>query len=298
MQQHLLMQIGGHAGFGRRIGDVDFGAHAVENFYTDVILDWYDFQLKGIRNDFATDKPVKAFLMGANEYRQLDDWPPPQAKSTKYFLRSSGKANSLRGDGTLSTVAPRAETADSFLYDPSNPAPTIGGPLCCDMEHMEPGPRDQRPVENRDDVLIYSIGPLTSDLEVTGPVTAELYVKSSAVDTDFTAKLVDVAPDGFAMNVAEGILRMRYRDSRERATLTNPGQVYKVTLDLWATSNLFLRGHSLRLEISSSNFPRFDRNFNTGEDIKFATKFVEATNTVLHDDQHPSALVLPIMPSK
>ena len=297
-QQHLLMQIGGHAGFGRRIGDVDFGAHAVENFYIDVILDWYDFQLKGIRNDFATDKPVKAFLMGANEYRQLEDWPPPQAKSTKYFLHSSGKANSLRGDGTLSTVAPKAETADSFLYDPSNPTPTIGGPLCCDMEHMEPGPRDQRPVENRDDVLDYSIGPLTSDLEVTGPVTAELYLKSSAVDTDFTAKLVDVGPDGFAMNVAEGILRMRYRDSRERATLMNPGQVYKVTLDLWATSNLFLRGHSLRLEISSSNFPRFDRNFNTGEDIKLATQFVKATNTVLHDDQHPSALVLPIMPPR
>jgi uncharacterized protein len=297
-QQHLLMQIGGHAGFGRRIGDVDFGAHALENPYIDVILGWYDFQLKGIKNEFATEKPVKAFLMGANEYHQLDDWPPPQAKSTKYFLHSSGKANSLRGDGTLSATAPKAEAGDSYIYDPANPAPTVGGPLCCDMEHMEPGPRDQRAVENRDDVLIYSIGPFSNDLEVTGPVSAELYVKSSAVDTDFTAKLVDVAPDGFAMNVAEGILRMRYRDSRERAVLMNPGQVYKVMLDLWATSNLFLRGHSLRLEISSSNFPRFDRNFNTGGDIKFARKFVMATNTILHDEQHPSALVLPIIPSK
>jgi uncharacterized protein len=297
-QQHLLMQIGGHAGFGRRIGDVDFGAHALENPYIDVILGWYDFQLKGIKNEFATEKPVKTFLMGANEYHQLDDWPPPQAKSTKYFLHSSGKANSLRGDGTLSATAPKAEAGDSYIYDPANPAPTVGGPLCCDMEHMEPGPRDQRAVENRDDVLIYSIGPFSNDLEVTGPVSAELYVKSSAVDTDFTAKLVDVAPDGFAMNVAEGILRMRYRDSRERAVLMNPGQVYKVMLDLWATSNLFLRGHSLRLEISSSNFPRFDRNFNTGGDIKFARKFVTATNTILHDEQHPSALVLPIIPSK
>jgi putative CocE/NonD family hydrolase len=183
-------------------------------------------------------------------------------------------------------------------YDPANPAPTVGGPLCCDMEHMEPGPRDQRSVENRDDVLVYSTGPLPNDLEVTGPVTAELFVKSSAVDTDFTAKLVDVAPDGFATNLTEGILRMRYRNSKERVTLMNPGQVYEITLDLWGTSNLFLRGHSLRLEISSSNFPRFDRNFNTGEDIKFARNFVTATNTILHDEQHPSALVLLIMPSR
>jgi putative CocE/NonD family hydrolase len=166
------------------------------------------------------------------------------------------------------------------------------------MEHMEPGPRDQRSVENRDDVLVYSTGPLPNDLEVTGPVTAELFVKSSAVDTDFTAKLVDVAPNGLATNLTEGILRMRYRDSQEHATLMNPGQVYRVSLDLWGTSNLFLRGHSLRLEISSSNFPRFDRNFNTGEDIKFARNFVAAHNTILHDEQHPSALVLPIMPPK
>jgi len=292
------MQIGGHAGFGRRIGDVDFGVHALDSPYLEVILDWYDFQCKGIQNEFAADKPVKLFLMGANEYRQHDDWPPPQAKYTKYFLHSSGKANSLRGDGTLSIAAPKSEASDAYAYDPGNPAPTVGGPLCCDMEHMEPGPRDQRSVENRDDVLVYSTGPLPSDLEVTGPVTAELFVKSSTVDTDFTAKLVDVAPDGFATNLTEGILRMRYRDSQEHATLMNPGQVYKISLDLWGTSNLFLRGHSLRLEISSSNFPRFDRNFNTGEDIKFARNFVSVRNTILHDEQHPSALVLPIIPSK
>jgi putative CocE/NonD family hydrolase len=163
---------------------------------------------------------------------------------------------------------------------------------------MEPGPRDQRAVENRDDVLIYSTGPLSGDLEVTGPVTADLFVKSSAVDTDFTAKLVDVAPDGFAQDLTEGILRMRYRASAEHATLLNPGQVYEISLDLWATSNVFLRGHSLRLEISSSNFPRFDRNLNTGEEIKSARAFVAANNTILHDAQHPSSLVLPVMPSK
>jgi uncharacterized protein len=297
-QQHLLIEIGGHAGFGRRIGDVDFGPHALENVYTNVILDWYDFLFKGIQNRFATEKPVELFVMGANEYRQEDDWPPPQAQRTKYFLHSRGKANSLRGDGSLSTTQPKSEAADAYVYDPANPAPTVGGPLCCDSEHMEPGPRDQRAVENRDDVLVYSTGPLSQDLEVTGPVTADLFVKSSAVDTDFAAKLVDVAPDGFAQDLTEGILRMRYRNSPEHAILMNPEQIYEITLDLWATSNVFLRGHSLRLEISSSNFPRFDRNLNTGEDIRFAHNFVSATNTVLHDAQHPSALVLPVMPSK
>lgn len=161
---------------------------------------------------------------------------------------------------------------------------------------MEPGPRDQRSVENRDDVLVYSTGPLAQDLDVTGPVSASLFVKSSAADTDFTGKLVDVAPDGFALDVAEGILRMRYRGSREHSSLINPGQTYQITLDLWSTSNVFLRGHTLRLEISSGNFPRFDRNLNTGEEIRFAHRDVSATNTIFHDAQHPSALVLPVIP--
>jgi uncharacterized protein len=297
-QQHLLIEIGGHAGFGRRIGDVDFGPHATENVYVDVILDWYDFLFKGIKNQFATDKPVKLFVMGANEYRQEDDWPPPEARSTKYFLHSAGKANSLRGDGSLSISAPKSEPADTFLYNPASPVPTVGGPLCCDQEHMEPGPRDQRAVENRDDVLVYSTAPLPNDLEVTGPVTADLFIRSSAADTDFTAKLVDVGPEGFAQDLTEGILRMRYRASPEHAALMNPGQIYEISLDLWATSNLFLRGHSLRLEISSSNFPRFDRNLNTGEELKFARTFVPASNTILHDAQHPSSLLLPIVTSK
>jgi uncharacterized protein len=295
-QQHLLIEIGGHAGFGRRIGDVDFGPHATENVYTDVILDWYDFLFKGIHNGFAAEKPVKIFTMGANEYRTVEDWPPPQAVLTKYFLHSSGKANSVRGEGSLSVSAPKAEPSDSYSYDPANPVPTVGGPLCCDEAHMEPGPRDQRSVENREDVLVYTTAPLARDLEVTGPVTATLFVKSSAVDTDFTAKLVDVAPEGFAQNLTEGILRMRYRVSPERAVLMNPGQVYEISLDLWATSNVFLRGHSLRLAISSSNFPRFDRNPNTGEETRTARTSVAASNTILHDAQHPSALVLPVMP--
>jgi putative CocE/NonD family hydrolase len=163
---------------------------------------------------------------------------------------------------------------------------------------LEPGPRDQRPVESRDDVVVYSTGPLAQDLEVTGPVTADLFVKSSAVDTDFTGKLVDVGPDGFAQDLTEGILRMRYRGSQEHSELMNPGQIYEITLDLWATSNVFLRGHTLRLEISSSNFPRFDRNMNTGEEARFARTFVPATNVILHDAQHPSALILPVVSGK
>ncbi len=294
-QQHLLMQIGGHAGFGRRIGDVDFGPHALENPYVDVILDWYDYLFKGIHNQFATDKPVKLFAMGVNEYRLENDWPPPEAQYVKYFLHSGGRANSLRGDGSLSTSAPKSEPSDSYVYDPSDPVPTLGGPLCCAQQLIEPGPRDQRSIENRDDVLVYVIGPLAQDLDVTGPVKATLFVKSTAVDTDFTGKLVDVGPDGFAMDVAEGILRMRLRDSREHASLMSPGQTYQITLDLWATSNVFLRGHTLRLEISSSNFPRFDRNSNTGQEIKTGRRFVSATNTILHDEQHPSALVLPVI---
>ena len=297
-QQHLLMQIGGHAGFGRRIGGVDFGPHALENPYTDVILDWYDYLFKGAHNQFSTDKPVKIFVMGANEYRQEDDWPPPQVHYVNYFLHSGGKANSLRGDGFLSTAAPKSEAPDSYIYDPGNAVPTIGGPLCCAQELMEPGPRDQRSVENRDDVLIYSMGPLGEDVEVTGPIKMTLFVKSSAVDTDFTGKLVDVAPDGFAEDVAEGILRLRYRDSQEHALLMNPGETYRISVDLWSTSNVFLRGHTLRLEVASSNFPRFDRNLNTGEEIKSARRFVSAKNTILHDAAHPSALVLPIMPAQ
>jgi putative CocE/NonD family hydrolase len=152
-------------------------------------------------------------------------------------------------------------------------------------------------VEARDDVLVYSSSAFSADTEVTGPVTLELYAASSAVDTDFTAKLVDVAPDGFAQNLTEGIIRARYRDSQEKPTLINPGQIYKFTIDLWATSNVFRKGHLLRLEVSSSNFPRFDRNLNTGENPAFAVNSVTATNTIYHDGEHPSALVLPVVPS-
>jgi len=296
--QRLLVIIGGHSGGGRNIGQVDFGPEAEKWNEGDATLEWYDFLFKGVKNRWASDKPVKIFVMGANQWRDEDDWPLARAVSTKYFLHSAGKANSLRGDGTLSTATPGRESADEYVYDPSTPVPTLGGPLCCDSGHLPPGPRDQRAVEARDDVLVYSTPAMAQDLEVTGPVSVELYAKSSAVDTDFTAKLVDVGPDGFAQNMTEGIVRARYRDSQEKPTLMIPDQIYKFTIDLWATSNVFRKGHVLRLEISSSNFPRFDTNLNTGEDMRLSQRSVAATNSVFHDAQHPSALVLAVAPAR
>jgi putative CocE/NonD family hydrolase len=234
--------------------------------------------------------------MGRNQWRDEDDWPLARANSTKYFLHSHGDANSARGNGSLSTSVPGTEPSDRFAYDPAKAVPTIGGPLCCDSDHLAPGPRNQREVEERDDVLVYSTPPLDHDLEITGPVRLEFFASSSAVDTDFTAKLIDVSPDGTAINLTEGILRARYRDSQVTPALLTPGQVYPFSIDLWATSNVFRAGHRLRLELSSSNFPRFDRNLNNGELAATSAKWVTSTNTVLHDKAHPSALILPVVP--
>ena len=293
--QRLLVTIGGHAGSGRKIGGVDFGAAAAEYDEDEVTLHWYQYLFQGAQNEFA-GKPVKIFVMGSNEWRLEDEWPLSRAQNTKYFLHSAGKANSLSGDGSLSTASPRGEAMDSYVYDPAAPVPTVGGQLCCDGEHLTAGAFDQRAVEARADVLVYSTPSLAHDLEVTGPVSLELFAKSSAVDTDFTAKLVDVGPDGFARNLTEGIVRARYRDSQEKATLMTPGQAYRFTIDLWATSNIFVAGHRVRLEITSSNFPRFDRNLNTGESQATGEKYVSASNAILHDAEHPSALILPVVP--
>ena len=292
--QRLLITIGGHAGSGRKIGTVDFG-HAADAFDEgDVTMEWYDYLFKGINNRFATGRPVKIFVMGKNEWREEAEWPLSRAKSTTYYLHSDGKANSADGDGALSTRLPQGEPSDHYVYDPQNPVPTEGGPLCCDS-HQPPGPRDQQTVERRKDVLVYSTPPFASDTEVTGPVSVDLYATSSAVDTDFTAKLVDVDEKGVALNLTEGIVRARYRDSQLNPAKLAPGHIYKVTIDLWATSNVFLAGHKLRLEISSSNFPRFDRNLNLGEPSGQAKAWTTATNTILHDAGHPSALLLPLV---
>ena len=295
--QRLVVYVGGHAGgsSSRKVGGVDFG----EKLPIDedgVMLRWYDWLLKGEANGVEKEKPVRIFVMGKNEWRDEDDWPLARAKSTHYYLHSSGSANGLSGNGVLNTNPPAEEKSDQYIYDPADAVPTIGGPLCCQALPTGVGPQDQRPAEQRPDVLVYTTPAFAKETEVTGPVSLDLYVSSSAVDTDLTGKLVDVWPNGFAQNLTEGILRLRYRNSQEKPDLANPGETYHITVDLWATSNVFLAGHKLRLEVSSSNFPRFDRNLNTGEEQARATRMVKATNVIYHDKAHPSALILAIVP--
>jgi putative CocE/NonD family hydrolase len=296
--QRLYVSIGGHAGSGRKIGDTDFGPAAEQYDDSEITLHWYNYLFKGEQNEYANAaRPVHLFVMGKNEWRDEASWPLKRAKETRYSLASNGNANTAAGDGTLATTAQKGKP-DTYIYDPANPVPTTGGPLCCDAGHLPAGPRDQKAVEARPDVLVYSTEALAEDLEVTGPVTLDLYAKTSAADTDFTAKLVDVAPDGVAHNLTEGILRARYRESTKAAPKPiTPNQVYEYKIDLWSTSNVFLKGHKIRLEVSSSNFPRFDRNLNTGKDSASDATMVKATNTILHDSEHPSALILPVIPN-
>ena len=270
-----------------RTGDVDFGAGASLDLNL-VALRWYDHILKGIDNGIEREKPVRIFVMGRNTWRDEADWPLARAHATSFYLESNGKANGLSGDGSVSREFARTEVPDHYVYDPQDPVPTRGS---------GGDARDQRPVEARNDILIYSTPPLKEELEVTGPIRAEIYASSSAVDTDFTVRLVDVWENGFAQNLTDGILRARYSKSPENAEFLNPGEIYKFTIDLGATSNVFLAGHKLRIEITSSNFPRFERNTNTGEDPSRSTRMVKATNTVYHDREHPSALILPVVPN-
>jgi putative CocE/NonD family hydrolase len=295
--QRLVVYVGGHAGdpSNRWVGGVDFGEKLPID-QDEITLRWYDSIFKGVANGVEKEKPVKIFVMGKNEWRDEDDWPLARAKNTRYYLHSAGGANGLAGSGTLSTAVPGEEKPDQYVYDPGDAAPTIGGPLCCGALPTGIGPEDQRPAEGRADVLVFTTPAFQKDFEVTGPVTLDLYLSSSAVDTDFTGMLVDVWPNGFAQNLTSGILRMRYRNSQEKPELANPGEMYRVTVDLWATSNVFLAGHKLRLEVSSSNFPRFDRNLNTGEEQARGTRMIKATNVIYHDKARPSAVILPVVP--
>jgi uncharacterized protein len=282
-----------------KAGDVNFGSVAAldENA---LILDWYDSILN--RPEETPAKRVKIFVMGINQWREEEDWPLPRTVYTRFYLNSVGHANSSAGDGTLSTRTPESSLSDTFTYDPANPVPTRGGGLCCSDDQattIEPsGAFDQSEIEKRNDVLVYTTNAFRKDFEVTGPLTAEIYVSSSAPDTDITAKLVDVGPNGFAQNLADGIQRLRYRNSSKQSEFLKPGNIYKVTLEIGATSNVFRAGHRLRLEISSSNFPHFDRNLNTEESPESGTKFAAATNRIYHDAQHPSAIILPVIPAQ
>lgn len=293
--QRLVIGPWYHGPMTGKTGELDFGPQAkLEE--EDLMLRWFDAVLKGVRNTAAREKPVRIFVMGTNVWRDEDDWPLARARNTSFYLHSAGHANSSSGNGTLSTAAPAAERRDAFIYDPADPVPTRGGPLCCDNDRLPSGAFDQRAIEAREDVLVYTIAPLTRDLEVTGPLFADLYMSSSAVDTDITAKLVDVWPNGYAQNLSDGILRARYRNSAEKPEYMNPGQIYRVRVDLGATSNVFRIGHRVRVEISSSNFPRFDRNLNTGEAPETSVKLLPVENRIYHDRAHPSAIILPVVP--
>jgi len=261
-----------------------------------VHLRWFDHWLNDANNGITDDAPVKIFVMGDDAWRDEQEWPLARAVETKFYLHSGGKANSKHGDGTLSTENPQSESSDVFLYNPADPAPTTGGALCCNPYFAANGAYDQNEVEERQDVLVYSTPPLEKDVEVTGPVTVTLWASTSATDTDFTAKLVDVCEDGCARNLTDGIIRARYRDSMSNPTLLEPGKAYRYEIDLWATSNVFKAGHQIRLEISSSNFPRFDRNTNTGNIIAEDTELRPALQTVFHDSQQASYINLSIVP--
>jgi len=293
--QRLVIIPGGHAGFDRKVGEVDFGKDSVFDI-DQTMFRWYDHLMKGVDNGIDREKPVRIFVMGINAWRDEDAWPLARARETPFYLHSAGKANSAAGDGALSGLAPGVEPPDTYVCDPAKPVPSLGGGLLGDNGSYPPGPLDQRKVESRQDVLVYTTAPLASDTEVTGPVSLDLFIRSSAADTDFTGKLVDVAPDGTAINLTDGILRARYRNSMEKAEPMVPGTVYRLRVELWSTANIFLKGHRLRVDIASSNFPRFDRNPNTGASPEAPGPAVSAMNTILHDREHPSALLLPLVP--
>jgi putative CocE/NonD family hydrolase len=255
-----------------------------------LMVDWFDYWLKDAPNDVLSRAPVRLFVMGANVWRDEKEWPLARAQPTTFYLHSGGGANTLDGDGRLATTEPSVAPPDRFVCDPSNPVPTgaRGG--------YSRTPSDQREIEQRRDVLVYTTAPLTTPIEVTGPVTVHLWAASSATDTDFTAKLVDVHPDGAARMLTDGILRARYRRGKTSPVLLTPDKAEEFIIDVGATSNVFAAGHRIRVEISSSNFPRFDRNPNTGAPFGTGAELLRAEQTVFHDAAHPSRILLPVVP--
>jgi putative CocE/NonD family hydrolase len=266
---------------------VDFGplARAPLRKYQ---LEWFDHWLKDEGTAAVKNPPVRIFVMGANRWRDEEEWPLRRARPTPFYLAAEGRLRRMSSD--------EGAAFDRFVYDPANPVPTMGGAVCCNPRVLPWGPFDQRPVEKRSDVLSYTTPPLERPVEVTGPIRAVLWVATTAPDTDFTAKLVDVFPDGYARNLTDGILRLRYRESLEKPEPARPGRVYRIVIDAGVTSNEFLKGHRIRVEISSSNFPRFDRNPNTGGPAAAAREFRRATQTIYHDRLRPSHILLPVVP--
>jgi len=283
-------------------GTRDFGVQNSQNItplrydLNGVILGFFDRWLKGSDDGFDAEPPVSLFVMGENVWRTEREWPLARTRYVDYFLHSGGRANSSHGDGTLSKESPQRERPDVYLYDPYDPVPTRGGQLCCYSPQMPPGVFDQSEVEKRRDVLVYRTAPLETDVEVTGPVTLTLWAATSAPDTDFTAKLVEICPEGCSQNLTDGIIRARYRQGTETPNPIIPGKPHEYHIDLWSTSNLFRKGHRIGLEVSSSNFPRFDRNPNTGNPLGEDRDLKPALQTIFHDRERPSHLILPVIP--
>ncbi len=276
----------------RRVGQLDFGPEASLNL-GELQFKWFEYWLKKHETGVQDWPALYLFVMGENRWRGESEWPLKRTQFTSYFLHSSGSANSLTGHGALDTRHPDQEKPDHFTYDANDPVPTLGGN---NLIGAPAGPWDQTKAEERQDVLVYSTPPLEKPIEATGPVKLILYAASSARDTDFTAKLVDVHPDGTPYNLCDGILRARYRNGMTNEVLLTPDEVERFEIDLWVTSNVFQPGHRIRVEISSSNFPRFDRNPNSGKPFGTDTELLSATQTILHDAEHPSHLVLPVIP--
>jgi len=295
----------------RELLGFDYGADAVIDL-NGVICRWFDHFLKGIDNGAEREKPVQVFVMGANKWHLGDDWPLPQTKWTRYYLHSGGKANSLKGDGVLSVIPPSREPADTYIYSPADPTPDPYDKLGTRtlavrrIGHIE-GPVDSRAAAIRDDVLVYQTPPLETATEITGPITAKLFAATSAKDTDWMMRLVDVHPDGYAALLAEGVLRARCRDPKQAGAYNPyqlseivPDKIYEYTLDFWrVTGNLFEPGHRIRIEISSSFFPYYLRNLNTGTDnIGLETNSMIARQRIYHTREFPSSVVLPIIPNR
>ena len=291
--QFVIIAPTGHCDFDQsgentKVGELYIGDTTFDYFGT--YLKWFDYWLKGQKNS-VTDMPkVQYFTIGKNKWQSADEWPLPETKFTKYYLHSGGNANSRYGDGSLSQKPSENEFSDKYTYDPGNPVPTIGG------SRSEPaGAFDQAEIEIRNDVLVYSTPVLKKGIEITGPITLILFVSSSVRDTDFTAKLIDVYPDGKAYNIQDAIFRARYREGFTKKVWMEKDKVYKIQINLNAASNYFASGHIIRLQVSSSNFPMYERNLNTGGNNYDETEWILAENTIHHSKKYPSHLILPII---
>jgi uncharacterized protein len=299
-QQYAVIAPTLHCAYKRATENTMIGERSVGDArlnYDELTYAWFDHFLKGENNGLLEKMPrVRYYTMGLNKWQSSDTWPPRGAQSMSFFLGSGGKANTMSGDGVLADAAPAADNPDKFEYDPMNPVPSYGGNVCCTGNAITGGAFDQRKNETRPDILVYSSEPLKEGLELSGPIEVTLYVSSDAKDTDFTVKLIDVYPDGRAYNLDETIQRMRYRDGYDKPNVwMEPGKVYKVTLQPMTTSNYFEAGHRIRIEVSSSNFPRFDRNLNTGGKNYDESKGVVARNAVHHSKQYPSQVKITVV---